>query len=74
MKFLKYLDFIPHPNRIKNIEELGDLSDDEIAELTQSVVHRIVEVMNKELDDISEKENKKIQTVAEKIVEYVREY
>ena len=52
---------------------LKKLKSDELANLTQSVVYYLLEVLGKEYEQISKEKNLKLQNIAEKIVEEVRE-
>ena len=55
-------------------KEIRDLDDDEIAELTQEVVYKIIDVIDKDIEELTREEGKKYSIMAEKIVRYVRNY
>ncbi len=55
-------------------KEIRDLDENEFAECVQEVVYKIIAGMDKELEELSEKESGKIARTAFRIVEYVRNY
>lgn len=48
------------------------MEPDELAELTQSVVYSLLEVMGKEYEEISKEKALKLEIISEKIVKKVR--
>jgi len=55
-------------------KEIRDLNQDEIAELSQNVFYKIIDGLDRDLEELNLKESERIRKTAEKIVKYVREY
>ena len=71
----KLVETIPPKTIIKYIEiEKKELEPDELATLSESVVDFLLEAMEKQYEEISTKKSLKLQSIAEKIVEEVRNF